>query len=418
MHDQLQNITHVIAFGCLLLVLLTGVAHYSRRSRLPAEAWVLIIGLGTGLLAKHTGLHLTPFDLFSPGVILVGILPLLIFASGRKIRPSVLRQDVTEIAYLALPGVLITAVLFGWSMAWVLGIHPLQGLVLGAALGATDPAAVTSIFERFGLPEKLNLIVEGESLFNDGTTVVVFSVITGVALQGADFEPLSTLGEVAWAVLAAIPAGWVMGWLGAWLLRVWHEHHVFFTTSMSLILAYGCFILAEEVLGVSGVICVLMAALTYARSWQGTAPGDEIHDKVLIMGAFWDYISRTLTGFLFFMLGVAVGRHDFVVTVWAMAAAVLLLFLSRVFVVYGGFTLLRLFKVRISLTWQNILLLSGLRGPVSAALILTLPETFPYKGEFQCLAFVAIAASLIVQPVCIQALLPKVSAAESEQAQG
>lgn len=150
-----------------------------------------------------------------------------------------------------------------------------------------------------------------------------------------------------------------------------------------------------------------MAALTYARSWQKETADEEIQDKILIMSAFWDYISKTLTGFLFFMLGVAVGRHDFVVTIWALTAAVLLLFLSRTIVVYGGFALLRLFRIRLSLTWQNILLLSGLRGPVSAALILTLPDTFPYQGEFQCLAFVAIAASLIIQPVLIQLVLER-----------
>lgn len=173
----------MIAFGCLLLMLLTGIAHYSRRSRLPAEAWTLIIGLGAGLTAKFTAFDLIPYALFSLGVILVGILPLLIFASGRKIRPAVLKADALEISYLALPGVVLTAVLFGWSMSWILDIPLLPGLVLGAAIGASDPAAVVSIFQRFGLPERLNLIVEGESLFNDGTTVVVFSVITGLALE-------------------------------------------------------------------------------------------------------------------------------------------------------------------------------------------------------------------------------------------
>lgn len=242
MHEQLQSITHLIAFGCILLVLLTGVAHYSRRSRLPAEAWILMIGLGVGLASKYTAFHLDTYGLFTPGTILVGILPLLIFASGRNIRPAVLKKDAYAIAYLALPGVLLTALLFGWSISWILGISPVYGLVLGTAVGATDPAAVTSIFQRFRLPVKLNLIIEGESLFNDGTTVVVFSVMTGVALEGAALDLFSTLGKLLWAVLAALPAGLLMGWLGAWLLRVWHEHHVFFTTSMSLILAYGSFI--------------------------------------------------------------------------------------------------------------------------------------------------------------------------------
>ena len=407
MHAQLQSMTHLIASACILLLLFTGVAHYSRRSRLPAEAWMLMIGLGLGLLSKYTPLKLIPAALFSPGLILVGILPLLIFASGRKIRPAILKKDIPEITYLALPGVLITAALFGLSMSWILGIPLGHGLVLGAAVGATDPAAVTSIFQRFRLPEQLNLIVEGESLFNDGTTVVVFSVITGMVLEGAGLDLYRTLGAFVWAVLGALPAGLLLGWLGAWLLRVWHEHQVLFTTSMSLILAYGSFVLAEEFLGVSGVICVLLAALTFARSWQKETVDEAIRDKVLIMGAFWDYISRTLTGFLFVLLGAAVGRHDFVVGIWAMAAAVVLLFLSRVIVVYAGFLLLGLFKSRLSLAWQNIILLSGLRGPVSAALILTLPESFSYKGEFQCLAFVAIAAGLILQPLLVQGVLDR-----------
>ena len=120
--------------------------------------------------------------------------------------------------------------------------------------------------------------------------------------------------------------------------------------------------------------------------------------------------------FLFFMLGVAVGTHEFVVTLWSMMAAVFLLFLSRMIIVYGGFGFLRIFRIKLSLFWQTIIMLSGLRGPVSAALILTLPESFPYKGEFQCLAFVVITASLILQPLLIQALLHKTSAAEHRSA--
>ena len=417
MHEQLQHMTPLIAFVCLFLVLLTGVQHYSRRSWLPAEAWVLILGLVAGLATKYTELSGIPYAMFSPGAILVGMLPLLIFASGRKIRPAVLRQDMPAIAYLALPGVLITAGLFGWGMSWILGIPLVQGLVLGTAIGATDPAAVTSIFQRFGLPEKLKLIIEGESLFNDGTTVVIFSVLTGVALEGAVFGLFTTIGELLWAVLAAIPAGLLLGWLAAWLLRFWHEHHVFFTTSMSLVLAYGGFLLAEDVLAVSGVICVLMAALAYASSWQKTDTSRESQDKILIMGAFWDYIAKTLTGFLFFMLGVAVGRHEFVVGPWALGAAVVLLFLSRAIVVYGGFAFLRIVTIRLPLAWQNLLVLSGLRGPVSAALVLTLPESFPYKGSFQCLAFVAIAASLIVKPPLIQRLLQRSSLSSTAEAQ-
>ena len=413
MHEHLQHMIHVISFVCLLLVLLTAIAHYSKRSRLPAEAWTLIIGLGAGLTAKFTALDLIPYAVFSPGVILVGILPLLIYASGRKIRPAVLKDDAVEISYLALPGVVLTAGLFGWGMSWVLDIPLAYGLVLGAALGASDPAAVVSIFQRFGLPERINLIVEGESLFNDGTTVIVFSVITDLALKGGIFHLYQTVGAFAWAVLAAIPIGLILGRIGAEVLRVWHEHHIFFTTSMSLILAYGSFILAEEILRVSGVICVLMAALMFAHSWQTAAPDRQTSDKVMIMGAFWDYIAQTLTGFLFFMLGVAVGSHEFVVTLWSMLAAVLLLLLSRMLIVYCGFGILWILRRRLSLLWQNVIMLSGLRGPVSAALILTLPESFPYKGEFQCLAFVVIAASLILQPLLIQLLLQKSNAVSS-----
>lgn len=156
-----------------------------------------------------------------------------------------------------------------------------------------------------------------------------------------------------------------------------------------------------------------MAALMFAHSWQTSAADQQTADKVLIMDSFWDYIAQTLTGFLFFMLGVAVGSHEFVVTLWSMLAAVLLLLLSRMLIVYCGFGILWILRRRLSLLWQNVIMLSGLRGPVSAALILTLPESFPYKGEFQCLAFVVIAASLILQPLLIELLLQRSKAYSS-----
>jgi len=416
MDGQFTNIQQTMALLCILLLFFTGVKHYAKRTLIPAEGWVLIAGLIYGLAYKHISLSWMPdISMLPPEVILTLFLPLLIFASGQRVKTSILRSEGLAIGFYAVAGVIASAFIIGLPTAVFLDIKPVHGLLMGAAMGATDPSAVGTIFHRFQMPERLKLLVEGESLFNDGVTVVLFSVAMGLAIGNTIFEPFHTALHFIWALIGAIPLGMLLGWASARLIKHWHEHHIFFTSSMSLILAYGGFLLSETLLHVSGVITVLIAAIAFVKNLEAQPQPTGDPTKYRIMEIFWDYISQTLSLFMFFLLGVATGRHDFVVTAATMIVAIGALILSRILIVYGSALILRLLRVRLPLSWQHVLTLGGLRGGVSAALIMLIPADYPYQQIFLCLAFAMIGFTLVLQPVLMQIYLQWTRIPEKEK---
>ena len=193
------------------------------------------------------------------------------------------------------------------------------------------------------------------------------------------------------------------------------QQQMFFNTSLSLVIAYSSFLIGEELLHVSGVITVLMAAIIFIRTWKtsyqlkisaGEAKESSDDDQLKITGAFWDYMTDIINGLIFFTLGVATGNHNFEDTPsFAVITAVAALIIARFIIVYGGSSILYLAKKPLPRVWQPILFLGGLKGGISAALILLIPHDYPYRGYFLCLAFAMIAFSLIVQPVLMKLYL-------------
>ena len=196
----------------------------------------------------------------------------------------------------------------------------------------------------------------------------------------------SELGvQLLWSVGGAIPIGLLLGWLVGKLVLFWQEQNRFSGLSLTLILCYGTFILAEDYLHTSGVITVLCAALVFTQTRCGPVHAhhmDTFH-------AFWEYLNTLASGVLFFSLGATVGHHAFFVS-WVVPGVIVLLLLSRAILVYGGAFLLRGVNTDLPASWQHILMLGGLRGAVSAALVLLIPADYPYRIEFVCLVFVLI----------------------------
>lgn len=400
----------VLTFSFLLL-LFAFVKHYSRNSKLPSEAWILLIGIAYGLLKKEGGFDDWPDWVLNPNAILFFFLPLLIYASARHVSVKDMRASAVPIIVYALPGVLLSSVLIGLPIAWMLNIHYTHGMLFGAAIGATDPIAVGAIFQKFTLNKKLDMLVEGESLFNDGTTVALFSILVGVVLMGDVLSPTVAIGKLSYSILLAIPIGLGVGWFAAKILQDWAEHQIFYNASMGLIVALLLFALCEYVLHVSGVIAVLLAALTMEKMSVYRAPED-----IEMLDSFWSYTSQTLNGFMFFLLGVATGLHVFNLPAPVLAVGLIAMLLARCIVIYGGAGLMRLFSLKIPLVWQNVMVLGGLRGAVSAALILLIPMDYEHRDHFLCLAFFLTAFSLIIQPILMDQYLNRLKAKKSREA--
>ena len=397
--------TLVIQF-CGFLFLLAIVRHYSRNSLLPTEAWLMVIGISYGLIRRHY-FDWLPEVILRPDLLFVFILPLLIFASGRLIRLSELRAQMIPVSFFAFIGVIASMFLIGAPIAYLLGIRLIDGLFLGAAVSATDPGAVSALLKRFKLPERLGLIIEGESLLNDGLAVVVYTVCATLALTSATLNLTDVTIKFSWAVLGAIPIGWLFGWLIGKILDMWGEYYDTAELTLSLFLALGVYLVAEELLHISGVITVLFSAIAFVKVRYQVRRDHGREEQNPVFGPFWAYLSMALNSFLFFVLGAETGAHDFPIT-WIFAQAVLILVVSRAIIVYFGSGVLRGLGARLPFSWQNVLMLTGLRGAISVALILMMPVDYEYRTFFLCIAYVMNLIPLLIQPAILQTYLNRI----------
>jgi CPA1 family monovalent cation:H+ antiporter len=409
MHSDSHFLLMAIVSFCCLLAVFAIAKHYTKNSFIPSDAWILIAGIIYGITLKEFHIESLPAFNLDPDIIILVILPLLIFASGRLINLDCLKSESISIGLFATVGVVATSFLIGLPVSWILGIPLIHGLLIGAAAAATDPAAVASIFHNFTIPERLSLVVEGESLFNDGTTVVLFGLIASLTFGGEVFSLTSSLAVFVWAIVAALPLGALIGWVGAFVANRWQERHVSYDISITLIISYAAFLIAEDLLHVSGVIAVLMSAITFyqfrANKKEQVSENEKTHDSV---SDFWEYIALIANGILFFSLGATTGLHDFSeVPTIAVVVGIVSLLIARCIVVYGGSGILAIMGRKLSMQWQHVLVLGGLRGAVSAALILMIPADYPHRGTFLCLIVAMIIFTLIIQPTLLKHYLKK-----------
>lgn len=396
----------------ILLLVLAGLRVFARSSRLPAESWILIAGLIYGLALRQ--FPMLPVLEISPDLVILLLLPALIFASARTLPPSQLKAQALPVLFFATVGVVLTLFLIGLPLYGMTVLPLADALLFASAVAATDPSAVSAIFQRFAVPEQLAALIEGESLFNDGTAILLFFTMASLVIGMENFNVADTALTFGRTILIAVVLGSALGWGAGRLIRFWSVQNQFSGISITLALVYGSFLIAEKLLHVSGVITVMFAAWVFvfqrAPAAVAKAPvpaGFEpagSHPELFV--GFWDYVSQLAGGILFFALGVTVGRHDFPFT-WLIPASIVVLLLARMLVIYGGSLLFHKTRQKVPQAWQHILVLGGLRGAVSVALVLMLPETYVYREYMLCLVLVLCLYTLVVHPLLLQAYLQR-----------
>ena len=189
-------------------------------------------------------------------------IPLLIFESGRKLKLAELKKEAVTIGFFAIIGVVATIFLIGVPFGFIFNVPLIDALLFGAILAATDPVAVGAIFKLFPIPDRLNVIIEGESLFNDGTCVISVNLIKSIIFLGVAFSLLGITLSLIWSFVGAMLLGTVLGWLTARLSRLWRDDELVVPT-ITVSLAIGSYLVADQFLHVSGVVATLFAALVF-----------------------------------------------------------------------------------------------------------------------------------------------------------
>jgi Na+:H+ antiporter len=395
MSETLFTITVFIA----LLLVASGVAMATKWVRVPYTLALTIVGL------VISPMHFLPVVHVSPELIQLIFLPALLFEAAWNLKLDHLRQNWLPIITLAIIGVAVSVGVVGTVIHFGIGLAWPSAMLFGAMISATDPVSVLAIFKKLGAPKRLTTIVESESLFNDGTAVVVFRIILGIVIGttagSAGNLALHSLREFCLMVFGGLAIGATIGIIASVLTSYFDDHLLEIT--LTTIVAYGSFLLAES-LHVSPVIAVLVAGLiigNYGRH-RGMSPTTQV-----AVNSFWEYAAFVVNSLVFLLIGLEVQLPMLVENAEAIAWAVLAMLLGRIAGVYGLMPLVNRFSERISWRWRHILFWGGLRGSLSIALVLSLPTTLPGRPELVVMVFGAVIFSLLVQGLTISPLLKR-----------
>ena len=177
----------LVIIGLLTLAIIA--AGLFRNLPIPYTVLLVVLGLGLGELADvWPAISILQEFRLQPDLVFFGFLPALIFESGFNLNARQLIKDLVPVLVLAVPALLISTLLVGWGLSTVLGVPIMLALVFGALISATDPVAVVALFKELGAPLRLNVLVEGESLLNDATAIVVFGILLSMAVAGTQLE--------------------------------------------------------------------------------------------------------------------------------------------------------------------------------------------------------------------------------------
>jgi CPA1 family monovalent cation:H+ antiporter len=361
----------------------TGLRLVSRTT--PTVPYPVLLAVGGILIGLVPGLGLPKIG---PDLILLVFVPGLIFEASVSLDLEEMWRRVIPIGLLATLGVFLTVLLIGALAHYGLGLDWAGGFLLGSIVAATDPIAVVGLLRQVGAPRGLEAILDGESLFNDGTGVAVFSAVLGTILTS---HPSVTDAGLRFVFVTAVgvAVGLGAGALGAAFLRRVKDAEL--EILVTLVVAYGSY-LAADVAHASGVVSVVTAGIAIARygSRTGRLAGTQLH-------GFWNLLAFVLNAILFLMVGIALPTQRLLGVAGLALGAYLIMLAARVLPVYGLLGLADLRGSSIPWSWRHMTFWGGMRGALSVALALSVAAYPQVNPEVSVIAYGMVVLSLIVQ---------------------
>jgi monovalent cation:H+ antiporter, CPA1 family len=384
-----------------LLVVAIFVAIIARRIHLPYTVGLVLTGVVLALARIDTGVVLTREIIFD------GILPPLLFEAALNIGWSELRRDAVPVLTLAILGVVISALVVAIGAASLLDWPVPSALIFGVLIAATDPVAVIAMFKDTGVKGRFRLLVESESLLNDGVAAVLFALVLGYAQAAGGGS--TTQAGIAQALVLTAGGGTLVGLsCGAVaIMLAGRAPDRLVETALTLVAAYGSFLLAEQ-LHVSGVLATVAAGLLMGNLGvldvrEQNPPSFGAREFVM---AFWEFAAFIANSFIFLLIGVSVAGISFA-GLWpaALAIIVVLVLIGRALTVYPLCLMFAWSRWAIPVPAQHLLWWGGLRGALALALALALPPSLALRNEIVIATFGVVAFSVVVQGLTMSLLL-------------
>lgn len=372
----------------LLLLILVGalatvLGLVSKRSRmLPYPVVLAVAGIVVGLLPGEQLPHVRA------DVILLAFVPGLVFEAALTLDLPELRRRLLPVGLLATVGVALTVLLIGLLTHFALGFSWASGVLLGSILAATDPIAVVTLLRQIKAPSGLAAILEGESLFNDGTGVAVFSAVLATIIAGSP-----SIGDGLVRLLAITVGGAVIGvavgFLGVALVRVAEDAPL--EILATLVIAYGSY-LAADIVHASGVVAVVAAGVVIAR--YGSSTG-KLHGTQLL--GYWNLLAFVLNAILFILVGAALPAWRLLPVAGLIVGTFAIMLLTRAVPVYGLLGAAAWRSSAIPPAWRHLTFWAGLRGALSVALALSVADVAQIDRRVSLVAYGVVLLSLLVQ---------------------
>ena len=370
--------------GTLLLLIAAVVAMLTRRLKLPYSVGLVVAGILLAVLPFAPNIQLTKDLIFT------ALLPPLLFDAAYYIDWNQLRRDFSVVVVLATLGVIFSATITAAGMHFLAKWQWMSALVFGALIAATDPVSVIATFKEAKAHGRLLVLIEAESLFNDGTAAVAFGIVVALA-SGQHLTSLGISAMLAKTILGGILCGALVA-VAALLLAGRTDDHLVEIT-VTTVAAYGSFLFADH-FGLSGVLATITAGLVMGNFKALKTISERGKEAVQ---AFWEYAAFVANSLVFLLIGMNAARQNFS-AIWIPAIlAIFLVTLGRAMAIYPCCLLFSRSSLRVTGKHQVILFWGGLRGALALALALGLPPTIPLREEIITISFSVVAFSVFVQ---------------------
>ncbi len=384
MLESLEQLLIVLAIG-------SAVAIGAKRISVPYNVALVVVGLLLVLM------DMLPHTSMDPALVLLVFLPVLVFQGALSADDTSMRQAARPILALAVPGVLLSLLATAAIAAVELGLPFSIALLLGAVLAITDTVSVLIAFRSVRVPHRLAAIMEGESLFNDGTALVLVSVAATVVMQG-HADPIQIGRMLVIAIVAGALLGTAFGTLGALVIR--HAPDDLTAILASLVSVFATSLVTEH-FGGSAVIAVVLAGVLIGHEMRARLEPS----RVLALQGFWEIAAFVSNVWLFLLVGMQL-RSDMLITeAWPIFLAVIALHAGRAIAVYLCFGALHLAGDGVPWRWQHVMVFGNVKGALSMAAVLALPQGIAYRERLIAIVFGVTLITLVTQALPFRSFL-------------